>query len=76
MGEQQVHAVVVWGYSEEKKRIVVKVPRIFSAKKDALTFVGMNRVPNDTNTKWEVHTTVAEIAQSFSFARDIPPNYK
>ncbi len=76
MGEMQCHAVVVWGYSEEKKRIVVKVPRIFSAKNDALTFVRMNKVNTDTNTKWEVHTTVAEITQNFSFARDVPPNYK
>lgn len=76
MGEQQVYAVAVWGYSQAKKGIEVKIPRIFSSKADAINFVRLNKDPTDKTTRWEIHTTIAELKDSFSFARDVPPNYK
>lgn len=76
MGEQQVFAVAVWGYSEAKKSIEVKIPHIFASKTDAINFVRLNKDPSDKSTRWEIHTTLADLKESFSFARDVPPNYK
>lgn len=76
MGEQQAFGVIVWGYDQEKKKIAVKLPRIFTSKADAVNFVRLNKDPSNANTKWEIHTTIAELKDNFSFSRDVPPNFK
>lgn len=76
MGEQQVFAVIVWGYSDKLKRVEVKVPHIFSSKAEAMNFVRLNKDPSDKSIRWEIHTTIADLKESFSFSRDVPPNYK
>lgn len=74
MGTIQLFIVVVWGYDPDKKRVVVKIPQVFSSKADAVNFVRLNKIPNDNSTKWEVHTSTVELTENFNFARDIRPN--
>lgn len=75
MVNQQVHVVVVLGMDPQTKSIKVHVPQVFSSKADAVAFVKVNKVPGEQK-KWEIHTTVADLIAPFSFARDVPPNYK
>ncbi len=75
MTETQVFAVVSWWYDSQAKEFKVNVPRIYSSKRDAVLHVQFNKVPSD-GKKWEIHTTVADLAGAFNFSTDIVPNYK
>jgi hypothetical protein len=74
MGEQQVFAVINWWYDPQEKAFKVNVPRVCSSKRDAVLYVNLNKVQD--GKKWEIHTTVAELAGAFNFSTDITPNYK